>query len=83
MEQGPFKLENALASWREELRAQGISPEVIEELESHLSGEGESWAVANARRLEELSPELQSRLQIVATTRASRRDVALVTTRAQ
>lgn len=36
MEQEPFKLEHALATWRNELRAKGIAPEVIEELESHL-----------------------------------------------
>jgi 4-amino-4-deoxy-L-arabinose transferase-like glycosyltransferase len=53
----------------------------IEALERHLGGAGEMWAVVNAQRLEELSPDLQSRLQIVATTRASRRDVALVSNR--
>jgi hypothetical protein len=55
----------------------------IEALERHLGGAGEMWAVVNAQRLEELSPGLQSRLQIVATTRASRRDVALVSNRAK
>ena len=55
----------------------------IEDLERHLSGAGGGWAVANAQRLEELSPGLRSRLQIVATTRASRRDVALLSTRAE
>ncbi len=49
-----------------------------EDLARHLEQEARVLAVANARRLDELPAELRERMEIIATTRASRRDVALV-----
>jgi hypothetical protein len=49
-----------------------------EDLARHLDQEARVWAVANAKRLDELPAEIRERLQIVATTHASRRDVALI-----
>jgi 4-amino-4-deoxy-L-arabinose transferase-like glycosyltransferase len=49
-----------------------------EDLARHLDQEGRVWAVVNAKRLDELPAEIRERLQIVATTHASRRDVALI-----
>ena len=51
------------------------------ELARHLDQEVQVWAVANAKRLDELPPEIREGVEIVATTRASRRDVALITNR--
>jgi hypothetical protein len=51
------------------------------DLARHLDQDAQVWAVANAKRLDELPPEIRDRLEIVATTRASRRDVALIVNR--
>jgi hypothetical protein len=53
-----------------------------DDLARHLDQDAQVWAVANAKRLDELPPEIRDRLEIVATTRASRRDVALIVNRA-
>ena len=52
-----------------------------DDLARHLDQEARVWAVANAKRLDELPPEIRDRLEIVATTTASRRDVALIVNR--
>jgi len=51
------------------------------DLARHLEQDARVLAVANAKRLDELPPEIHERLEIIATTRASRRDVALVANR--
>jgi hypothetical protein len=51
------------------------------DLARHLDQDAQVWAVANAKRLDELPTAIRDRLEIVATTRASRRDVALITNR--
>jgi 4-amino-4-deoxy-L-arabinose transferase-like glycosyltransferase len=56
-----------------------IETKDVTDLERHLDRDERVWAVANAKRLDELSPEILERIEIVATTRASRRDVALIT----
>jgi 4-amino-4-deoxy-L-arabinose transferase-like glycosyltransferase len=58
-----------------------IETKKSEDLARHLAQEARVWAVANARRLDELPPEIRDRMEIVATTRASRRDVALIVNR--
>jgi 4-amino-4-deoxy-L-arabinose transferase-like glycosyltransferase len=50
-------------------------------LARHLRQEGRVFAVANAARLEELPPGLRDRLEVIATTNASRREVALIVNR--
>jgi len=52
-----------------------------EDLARHLAQDARVLAVANAKRLDELPPEIRKRLEIIATTHASRRDVALVANR--
>ena len=56
-----------------------IETKDVADLERHLDREERVWAVANAKRIDELSPEIRERMEIVATTHASRRDVALIT----
>ena len=51
------------------------------DLAQHLDRNDQVFAVANARRLDDLPPEIRERVEILATTRASRRDVALITNR--
>ena len=50
----------------------------ITDLTRHLDREAVVFAVVNARRIDELPPAVRERMEIVATTHASRRDVALV-----
>jgi 4-amino-4-deoxy-L-arabinose transferase-like glycosyltransferase len=50
----------------------------VTDLERHFDREEHVWAVANGKRIGELSPEIRERVEIVATTHASRRDVALI-----
>jgi 4-amino-4-deoxy-L-arabinose transferase-like glycosyltransferase len=52
-----------------------------EDLARHLEQDERVLAVANAKRLDELPPEIRESLEIVATTHASRRDVALIANR--
>ena len=52
-----------------------------EDLARHLEQDARVLAVANAKRLDELPPKIRKRLEIIATTHASRRDVALVANR--
>jgi 4-amino-4-deoxy-L-arabinose transferase-like glycosyltransferase len=52
-----------------------------EDLALHLDQDARVLAVANAKRLDELPPEIRERMEIIATTRASRRDVALIANR--
>jgi hypothetical protein len=47
-------------------------------LTRHLDRDDRVYAVANARRLDELPPRLRDRIEIIATTQASRRNVALI-----
>jgi len=49
------------------------------DLARHLDQEARVWAVANAKRLDELPAGIREKVEIVATTHASRRDVALIT----
>ena len=58
-----------------------IETKDIADLERHLDRDEEVWAVANAKRIDELSQEIRERIEIVATTHASRRDVALIANR--
>ena len=53
----------------------------IADLERHLDREEQVWAVANAKQLDELPQEIRERIEIVATSHASRRDVALISNR--
>jgi 4-amino-4-deoxy-L-arabinose transferase-like glycosyltransferase len=50
----------------------------IDDLARHLQQEERVFAVANAKRLDELPPSIRERVEIIAATRASRRDVALI-----
>jgi 4-amino-4-deoxy-L-arabinose transferase-like glycosyltransferase len=50
----------------------------IKALERHLDRDDHVFALVNAKRLDELPTEIQERLEIIATTHASRRDVALI-----
>lgn len=58
-----------------------IETDRIEDLARHLDQEDEMWAVINASRLEELPEATRERIHVAATTRASRRDVALISNR--
>jgi 4-amino-4-deoxy-L-arabinose transferase-like glycosyltransferase len=58
-----------------------VETQEIADLERHLDNDGLVYAVANARRLDELPPEIRERMEIIATTHASRRDVALISNR--
>jgi len=49
------------------------------DLARHLDQDARVWAVANAKRLDELPPGIREKVEIVATTHASRRNVALIT----
>ena len=51
----------------------------IKDLVRHLDRDQHVFAVVNAKRLDELPPEVRERMTIIATTHASRRDVALIT----
>jgi len=51
------------------------------DLARHLDQEARVWAVANAKRLGELPAGIRDTVEIVATTHASRRDVALIANR--
>jgi len=53
----------------------------IEDLVRHLDQDDPVFAVVNAKRLDELPPTIRERIEIVATTHASRRDVALISNR--
>jgi 4-amino-4-deoxy-L-arabinose transferase-like glycosyltransferase len=48
------------------------------DLARHLDQDARVWAVANAKRLDELPAGIREKVEIVATTHASRRDVALI-----
>jgi len=50
----------------------------IADLTRHLDRDARVYAVVNAERLHELPPRLRERIEIIATTQASRRDVALI-----
>jgi 4-amino-4-deoxy-L-arabinose transferase-like glycosyltransferase len=50
----------------------------VGDLARHLDQDGLVFAVANGKRLDELPPAIRDRMEIVATTHASRRDVALI-----
>jgi 4-amino-4-deoxy-L-arabinose transferase-like glycosyltransferase len=50
----------------------------IADLARHLDNNAVVYAVANAKRLDELPTAIRERMQFVATTHASRRDVALI-----
>jgi hypothetical protein len=56
-----------------------IETKEVADLENHLDREERLWAVVNAKRIDEVSPDIRERMEIVATTHASRRDVALIT----
>ena len=51
------------------------------DLTRHFDQEAQVWAVANAKRLDELPVRIRDMVEIVATTHASRRDVALIANR--
>jgi len=53
----------------------------IDDLARHLDQDPKVFAVANAKRLDELPTEIRDRVEILATTHASRRDVALIANR--
>jgi len=55
-----------------------IETKDIADLAQHLDRDEQVFAVANAKRLDELPPEIRERIEIIATTHASRRDVALI-----
>ncbi len=55
-----------------------VETKEIADLERHLDREERVLAVVDARRLDELPPRLRERIEIIATTQASRRDVALI-----
>ncbi len=58
-----------------------VETKEIEDLIRHLEQNEAVLAVANAKRLDELPSAIRERTEIVATTRASRRDVVLITNR--
>jgi 4-amino-4-deoxy-L-arabinose transferase-like glycosyltransferase len=58
-----------------------VETEDIDKLARHLAHEDREWAVVNADRLHELPLEIRKRITVVAATNASRRHVALITTR--
>jgi 4-amino-4-deoxy-L-arabinose transferase-like glycosyltransferase len=51
------------------------------DLAAHLDQDARVFAVVNAERLNELPDSLEQRLEVVATTRGSRRDIALIANR--
>jgi hypothetical protein len=51
------------------------------DLARHLDSDDRVLGIANADRLDELPQEIQDHLQIIATTSASRRNVALIANR--
>jgi 4-amino-4-deoxy-L-arabinose transferase-like glycosyltransferase len=53
----------------------------IDKLARHLAQEDPVWAVVNADRLNDLPLEVRERIDVIAATNASRRHVALITTR--
>ncbi len=53
----------------------------ISDLARHLERDEHVFALANAKRLDELPTALRERIEIIATTHASRRDVALISNR--
>jgi hypothetical protein len=55
-----------------------VETQEIADLARHLDRDEEVFAVANAKRLDELPPRIRERIEITATTHASRRDVALI-----
>jgi 4-amino-4-deoxy-L-arabinose transferase-like glycosyltransferase len=59
-----------------------VETKEIADLIRHLDREELVFAVADAKRLDELPPEIRDRVEIVATTHASRRDVVLIANRA-
>ena len=58
-----------------------IETKDIADLAQHLDRDELVFAIANAKRLDELPTEIRGRVEIVATTHASRRDVALISNR--
>jgi 4-amino-4-deoxy-L-arabinose transferase-like glycosyltransferase len=50
-------------------------------LARHLDQKAQVWAVVNTARLDELPPRIRDRIEVVATTDASERKVALITNR--
>jgi 4-amino-4-deoxy-L-arabinose transferase-like glycosyltransferase len=58
-----------------------VETKEITDLVRHLDRHERVWAVANGKRIDELPPEIRERVEIVATTHASRRDVALIANR--
>lgn len=50
----------------------------ISDLARHLDCDEQVFALANAKRFDELPPAIRERIEIIATTHASRRDVALI-----
>jgi 4-amino-4-deoxy-L-arabinose transferase-like glycosyltransferase len=55
-----------------------IETKDVADLARHLDRDDRVFAVANAQRLDELPPGIRERVEIITTTRASRRDVALI-----
>ncbi|MEJ2583326.1 MAG: hypothetical protein P8127_17115, partial [Acidobacteriota bacterium] len=51
------------------------------DLARHLDAEDRVFAIANADRLDELPPKIRDEVEIIATTSASRRNVALIANR--
>jgi len=58
-----------------------VETKEVAELAQHFDREELVFAVANAKRIDELPPKIRDRMEIVATTHASRRDVALIANR--
>ncbi len=50
----------------------------LADLVRHLDRDDRVFAVTNAKRLDQLPPRIRDRVEIIATTHASRRDVALI-----
>jgi len=55
-----------------------VETKEIADLARHLDRDEQVFALANAKRLDELPPAIRERIEIIATTHASRRDVALI-----
>ena len=55
-----------------------VETKEIADLARHLDCDDQVFALANAKRLDELPPPIRERIDIIATTHASRRDVALI-----
>jgi len=58
-----------------------VETKEIANLARHLDCDEQVFALANAKRLDELPPAIRERIEIIATTHASRRDVALISNR--